>query len=368
MIEIKNKKDCSGCHACASICPRNCISMIADNEGFLYPSIDKSKCIECGLCKKACPILNQQIDNKAIPKAFACFNKNEKIRLKSTSGGVFSALAEQILKQDGVVFGAAFNQEMEVVHQAIKSLDGLEKLRMSKYVQSRIGDSFKKAREFLQAGKIVLFTGTPCQIEGLKAYLKKDYDNLLTQDLICHGVPSPAILKEYIKYRQTEANQKISNIEFRSKQRGWNKKTFALHYENGNVSTVSAVKDGYMNMFFFNKNLRPSCHDCKFKKIGRLSDITLADFWGLKNVGLPHDFDDNKGVSLVLVHSQKGAAAFEMLKESIVSIEVDFEKSVKKNPMIKSSTWKHFRRAKVMQDFKKLPFNKFLKKHGKILI
>ncbi len=368
MIEITNRKDCSGCHACASICPKGCISMQADKEGFLYPIVDKSNCINCGLCKNACPIINKQVDSKKHPKAYACFNKNDDVRMKSTSGGVFSVLSEHVLSRGGVVFGAGFNQEMEVAHQAIEKTEDLDILRMSKYVQSRIGDTFKQAQKFLKEGREVLFTGTPCQIEGLMAYLKKDYPNLLTQDLICHGVPSPAILKEYVNHRQAETNLKINNIEFRNKSRGWHKKTFALHFEDGSCKTMSAVKDGYMNMFFFNKNLRPSCHDCKFKKIGRASDITLADFWGLKNINPPKEFCDNKGVSLVLIHSQKGAEIFEGLKDDLEVFEVDFSKATKKNPMMKSSTWKHYRRAKVMRDFERLPFKKFLRKHGKILI
>lgn len=366
MIEITNKKDCSGCHACANICPKKCITMQADKEGFLYPTINKELCTNCGLCKKTCPIINRKIDEKVVPKAFACFNKDDSARLKSSSGGIFPLLAEYVLEKGGVVFGAGFNSELEVVHQYVEKIEDLDVLRMSKYVQSRIGETYKQAQEFLKAGRQVLFTGTPCQIEGLNAYLKKDYDNLLTQDLICHGVPSPAILKEYLKYRQAEANAEIKNVEFRSKYRGWHKLSFVINFKNGVSSKTSAINDRYMNMFLFNKNLRPSCHDCKFKKISRVSDITLADFWGLKKVA--PELDDNKGTSLALVHSQKGLKVFEEIKEKLVLKEVDFKKATRKNPMIKSSSKKHPRRARLMRDFNKIPFKKFLKKHGKMLI
>lgn len=192
MIKIEDKSKCSGCHACYSICEKKAIIMKEDKKGFKYPSVNKEKCTNCNLCEKVCPILNNQtISNE--PIAYACYNKNEKVRLESSSGGIFSLISAEILKKDGVVFGASFNNEFMIEHTCIESIEELYKFRGSKYVQSIIGDTYKKAKEFLKHGKYVLFTGTPCQIEGLLKYLGKDYDNLYTQDIICHGVPSPNV-------------------------------------------------------------------------------------------------------------------------------------------------------------------------------
>lgn len=366
MIEILEKKDCCGCHACTNICPKKCISMDPDEEGFLYPNVNHNSCIKCGLCKSVCPILTKQLDIKKEPKAYACFNKNEEIRSKSSSGGVFSALADHVLESGGGIFGAGFNKDMEVIHQYVDKKEDLDILRMSKYVQSRIGETYKKAQELLDAGRKVLFSGTPCQIEGLKKFLRKDYENLLTQDLICHGVPSPAILKGYLKHRSEISGSKVSKVEFRSKVTGWKKFSFLIKFENQTIYKKNPYRDQYMNMFLFNKNLRPSCHDCKFKKISRVSDITLADFWGVKNVA--PDMDDNKGTSLVLIHSEKGAKFFEEIKDNLQIIEVDFQKAIKRNPMIKTSCKSHIRRTRLMRDFNKIPFKKFLRRHGKFII
>ena len=198
MIEIKDKKDCCGCSACVQRCPKQCITLKEDNEGFLYPIVDKKTCIDCGLCEKVCPILHQGEPQKPL-KVYAAKNLNEEIRRQSSSGGIFTLLAEQVIQEGGVVFGARFDENWEVKHDYTETIEGLAVFRGSKYVQSRIEDNYKKAEEFLKQGRKVLFSGTPCQIAGLKRFLRKEYEELLTVDFVCHGVPSPGVWRKYLK-------------------------------------------------------------------------------------------------------------------------------------------------------------------------
>ena len=201
MICVQDKSKCSGCHACSSICPKKCISLVADEEGFLYPKVNEKECLNCNLCEQVCPFLNPiGISKDEAPIAYAAKNLDEGTRTKSSSGGVFTAIAEHVIGQGGIVFGSAFDSPYNVVHIGVQKKDELQRLRGSKYVQSKIGNTYQEAKEALVSGRVVLFTGTPCQIGGLKAFLKKDYPNLYTQDLICHGVPSPKIFKEYKKF------------------------------------------------------------------------------------------------------------------------------------------------------------------------
>ena len=306
MLEIDNKSLCSGCHACANACPQNCIQMISYEEGFWYPQVDKDNCIECGLCEKVCPILHKwQSDENRLTTAMAAINLNEEIRLKSSSGGIFTLIAEEIINQGGVVFGAAFANDFRSVHHIfVDNTKDLEKLRGSKYVQSKIGDTYKQAKDFLDGGRMVLFTGTPCQIGGLYSYLRKPYENLFTQDIICHGVPSPMVWKKYVDEREKKAASTTQRMFFRHKKYGW--KTFAVLFEflNSTVYMKNLHDDSFMRAFLSNLCLRPSCYNCSFKSIKRQADITLADFWGVQNE-LP-EMDDDKGTSLVLVHSVKG--------------------------------------------------------------
>ena len=202
MINIKDKSKCCGCSGCMNICPKNAIIMKEDKNGFKYPIVDKEKCINCGLCEKVCPILNNKKEQQKEIKAYACYNKNIEERLKSSSGGIFILLAKEILKRNGIVFGAAFDENFNVKHISIDNEKDIEKLMGSKYVQSNMGKVYKEVKEFLENGKYILFSGTPCQIEGLKKFLKKDYDKLYTQDIICHGVPSPKIWQMYLEYQK----------------------------------------------------------------------------------------------------------------------------------------------------------------------
>lgn len=337
-MEITSKDKCSGCYACTNTCPKNCIQMVADEEGFWYPSVDKEKCIDCGLCEKVCPIIHKwHSDDSHSTIAMAAINQNEEIRLKSSSGGIFTLLAEQIIKQGGVVFGAAFTDDFKTVnHICVDNTSDLEKLRGSKYVQSKIGDTYKYAKKYLDSGRPVLFTGTPCQIDGLYAYLRNTYEKLYTQDIICHGVPSPMVWEKYLEERERMAASKTQRMFFRHKKYGW--KTFAVLFEfSNNTAYIKSLReDSFMRAFLSNSCLRPSCHACSFKTVKRQSDITLADFWGVQYV-LP-DMDDDKGISIILTHSEKGNKLIENISKSIKSQEISTDIVKKYNPAVRSSS------------------------------
>lgn len=359
MIEITDKTKCCGCHACYNICPKNAINMCEDEKGFKYPKVDKKKCIDCKLCEKVCPILNnEKIKNK--PVAYACINEDKEIRNQSSSGGIFTLIAEEILKKNGVVFGAAFDEDYNVVHDYIEKIEDLKKFRGSKYVQSSINNMYKKTKVFLNNGRYVLFTGTPCQIEGLKKYLQRDYDKLYTQDIICHGVPSPKVWKKYLEFREKIDKEKPKYISFRNKDDGWKLFNTKFEYSKFNYKK-NQNEDIYMKAFLSNISLRDSCYKCSFKKKNRVSDITLADFWGIENV-LPK-MDDNKGTSLVIVNSIKGQEIFEKIKNSIILEKVNLDDALQYNKSMIESVNKNKNREKFFDDLDKVEFNKLVRKN-----
>lgn len=362
MIDIKDKKQCSGCSACANICNQKCIKMIADDEGFLYPKVELDKCINCNLCEDVCPIHKKKITLDKTTLAYAAKNKIESIHKDSSSGGIFTLLAEFVLKQGGIVFGAAFDEHFKIKHVAVETIGDLYKLRGSKYTQSIVGHTYVEARKNLKEGRLVLYTGTPCQIAGLKAYLKKDYPNLFTQDLICHGVPSPAIWKKYIEYRETISQEKVHHINFRNKDNGWKEYEIVFSFEK-NRYQVAYSKDIYMKAFLKNLCLRPSCYDCRFKGLIRDSDITLADFWGIENI-LP-EMDDNKGTSLVLIHSNKGKQLFEKIKADCLFQEVDVSRAIAENPSAIQSSYENKNRKAFMKDIQRKSLEKVVHKYTK---
>lgn len=336
MIKITDKKDCCGCAACVQRCPKQCISLKEDGEGFLYPVVDESLCVGCGLCEKVCPIINRP-EKLPVKEVLAVKNRNEDERMASSSGGVFVALAKKVIDQGGVVFGAVFDENWEVRHTYAESMDGVRPMMGSKYVQSRIGDTFRQAEKFLKEGRKVLFTGSPCQITALHNYLRKDYPNLLSVDFLCHGVPSPGVWRRYLdevldrSARRAAAGKNtvlssslkslpvITGIEFRDKTlHGWQKYSFVVRGASASKADKNSVllsdihyDNPYMKGFLSNVYLRPSCYRCKCKNGVSHSDLTIADFWGIGSV-MP-DFDDDIGVGLVLINSEKGKAVFEML-------------------------------------------------------
>lgn len=335
MIQIKVTSKCCGCYACSNVCPKNAIIMKEDEEGFKYPNVDEKKCLRCNLCETVCPIANKKKITKNEPKAYACINNNETIRKQSSSGGIFTLIAEEILNQGGVVFGAKFNDNFDVVHSFVEKKNDLKLFRGSKYVQSQIGDCYIKTKEFLENDRYVLFTGTPCQIDGLYSYLQKDYNKLYTQDIICHGVPSPMVWKKYKDYRKKIDKDIPKNIDFRNKDNGWKNSNLKIQYNETNSYKKDNTKDMYMKAFLSNLSLRPSCYNCKCKNYNRKSDITLADFWGINYV-LPK-MNDNKGTSLVIVNSEKGKWLFEKIKGKMKYEQVSIEEALKYNPSMVTS-------------------------------
>lgn len=362
MISIKKKEECNGCHGCFNICPKKCINMKSDEEGFWYPEVDTSKCIDCHLCENVCPILKKAEPKKEIV-AYACKNKNDNERLGSSSGGVFILLCKEIINENGIIFGATFDENLNVVHSSADTLLQCEMFKGSKYVQSKIGDNYIKAKQFLDEGRKVLFSGTPCQVAGLQSYLRKDYENLILVDIACHGVPSPKIYKKYIESVEKKANSKLKVIQFRDKTSGWLNYSFKTTFENGNEQIEKGNKNIYMKGFLKDIYLRPSCHECDFKKPKTLADITLADYWGIK---WKHpEFFDDKGVSLILVNSKKGAELFNKISNDMEVIDTDYDYAVKCNPSIVVPTPYNPKREEFFYDLKGNNLYKCIKKYTK---
>lgn len=338
MISIIDKSKCCGCSACANVCSKRCIAMISDEKGFLYPVADESACVNCGLCEKICPILNPKANHEE-KLVYAAYNKDEDTRKSSSSGGVFGCLSNEILNRHGVVFGAAYADDFKSIkHIGIKDKEELLRLYGSKYVQSEIGDSYKLAEGYLKAGREVLFAGTSCQISGLKAYLHKDYENLLTVDVICHGTPSPLIWEEYATEREDKFQSKIVAADFRNKRFGWNKSVLLLLFANGKEYCAPGSKDEYIRGFLMNLYLRESCYKCTCKGDNVLSDISLGDFWGIESV-LPN-FSDNKGASAMILNTEKGKAFFNNIRHNLITEHVTYEDVLRCNPSLVKSVGK----------------------------
>ena len=365
MIEIVEKNKCSGCHACYSVCPKNCIQMVSDEQGFLYPKVDKETCINCGLCNKVCPITNTKYKQKNIEniQVYAATNNNEEIRLSSSSGGIFSVLANYVIENGGAVFGAGYDEKFNVIHKIAEDANSITEFCGSKYVQSVVGETYKQVRDKLKEGILVLYTGTPCQIGGLYSYLQQDYGNLITQDLICHGAPSPSVWQKYVEYRTTLAKASVRRISSRHKYYGWKRYSVSFSFENDTEYLCPFPHDPYMRLFLDNYCLRPSCYDCSFKGENRNSDFTLADFWGVQNI-LP-EMDDDKGTSLIFVNSEKGRKIFNAIKKDLNYRNIGIEDALKYNPSMIKSAMPPKKMKQFWLDFNVLDFNKITKKYCK---
>ena len=365
MLEFLDEKKCSGCYACVSKCPKSCIEMICDSEGFWYPHINKDICVSCGLCKEVCPVLNAVSSKDSDPlQCYAAYNDDKKTKENSSSGGIFSLLAERILNGGGVVFGAAFADDFKSVeHIAIQNIEELPLLRGSKYLQSRIGDAYAQAKLFLDSGRKVLFSGTPCQIGGLYAYLGKDYDNLITQDIICHGVPSPLVWEKYVEYREGKASSKTQSAFFRYKKYGWKMYSVKFVFENRTEHIHPLSDDLYMRGFLADLYLRPSCYNCSFKARKHLSDITLADFWGIEKID--SSMYDPKGTSLVIVNTDKGESLFNQMS-GLTKKSEDLDTAIRYNPALIKSANTNKNRKTFFDNFGKINFDKLINKCIKI--
>lgn len=343
MINITYKENCCGCTACASICPNHCITMIEDQEGFLYPKVEESSCINCGLCENVCHELHPY-DEQTPKEILAAKNKDENVRLVSSSGGVFHLLAEKIISEGGVVFGARFDENWQVLIDYAETIDGVQAFMGSKYVQARMGTAYVDAKKFLNAGKKVLFSGTPCQIAGLHHYLRKEYDNLLTVDIFCHGVPSPKVWGRYLDEVVHACRKAISDVKFRNKRVGWRRFNFTMSYSVSEKMVALYSNHNYnhfMRAFLSDMILRPSCHQCQAKQGRSHSDITIADFWGI-SATLP-EMDDDRGTCLVLVNTGKGHEFIDWNR--IVYKQTTLAKSILCNPAYCCSSSVHPRRS-----------------------
>lgn len=333
MPELANNKQCCGCGACENVCPQSCIEMRRNGKGFLYPTVNVDKCIGCGMCEKSCPVLNTETNPPSIVKAaYAAFTIDEEVRLESSSGGIFSELAEYVLQNGGVVFGCAMSEDCKKArHIMIEKPKDLKYLRGSKYLQSEIGRTYRETKEMLKRQTLVLYSGTPCQIAGLKAYLGNNtYDNLLTVDVICHGVSPQSVWKNYLCTLENKFSANADTVSFRNKLYGWKNFNLSCSFKNGSEYHGKVGYDLFLKGFVSDYYLRESCYNCKFKGKNIQSDITLGDFWGIDNV-LP-EINDDKGVSVVLVHSEKGQSAINSILNKIKLFEVSEQNALASNP------------------------------------
>ena len=339
-MKLAEVNQCTGCSACASICPNRCIHMEPDAEGFLRPTVENNLCVDCSLCEKVCPVMNVLQLHDDPPVAYAAYTKDETIRLESSSGGIFSELARAVLTQSGVVFGAAYNEQFDVVHICVEDEKKLFSLRSAKYVQSDLNNTFTEVKSRLDKGQQVLFSGTPCQVAGLKFFLQKEYPNLITVDFICHGVPSPMVWKEYVKYRaQQDNNGRLPfSINMRSKETGWSRYRYSnlFRYPNGTSYTARSDESLFMKLFVGNFISRESCSVCSFKGYNRYSDLTIGDFWGIWDIS--PEMDDDMGTSVVLCQSARGTNLLASISDQIVTKRVTLDEvSRHNNSMLTSS-------------------------------
>lgn len=315
-LKTKEKNTCNGCTACSLICPKHCIEMKQDSEGFIYPAVDESKCIHCGRCLKVCSNYKKQdIGNNSIP--FAICNKDEDILLKSTSGGVFYAMLNIFFKnEDTVCYGAAYDKELVVKHMRATSIKDAEKFMGSKYVRSDILGVYEAVKKDLLEGKQVLFTATPCETFGLYTYLGKEYNNLITCDIICHSNPSPKVFEKYIKAIELKENAKVKKYTFRAKSNGWANPKPIVEFENGKIVEEESFQKAFSRVLIS----RPCCSTCMFTTPQKVADITIGDFWGVEKLTDIKDYW--KGISIVFANSQKGLEMIEAL-ENVNIIKLD---------------------------------------------
>lgn len=357
-LDIVPEKDCCGCEACANICPKSCITMQPDEHGFMRPVFDEQICIYCDLCKKACPVLSKSARN-VTPKIIACKNRNEETRTQSSSGGIFSAIAEWIIANGGVVYGAAFNNELEVVHKRVDSIESLAELRGSKYVQSRIGDCLTRAKKDLNNGLKVLFTGTPCQIAALLSYLGKPYELLYCIEVVCHGVPSPAVFRHYLNSLEAKAGARVCTFSFRDKAESWQHYSLMASFDNGTVMRQRGAENPYQRGFIADLYTRPSCTDCHFKNFTSGADITLGDFWGSSIFGA--EYNDDRGISLVCLNNSKGEQLFGAIQKDIFDLrESTLEDATRFNPCIVQSIAMHQKSKRFWKEHKDNDFEQLI--------
>jgi coenzyme F420-reducing hydrogenase beta subunit len=338
---------CCGCTACKDMCPKQCISMREDAEGFLYPTINDVECIHCGMCHRVCPV-EKNLKKEINLKCFAGYTKNITTRKNSSSGGIFTELAQHVLNNNGVVYGVGFDSDYKVVHLRIEDTSELPMLQGSKYVQSDMGETYCNVKKDLDSLKMVYFSGTPCQVKGLYTFLQRDYENLITQDIICHGVASPKIWREYISKRE-----EITQVSFRDKKYGWHYFSIFIKDKTGEYRK-RLDEDTFIRLFLDNTILRPICYNCPLKKNGSVADITLADCWGAET--LTSLLDEDKGISLILSNTDKGYRLLSQVSDKLILEQIDKEKAVISQSALKQSVRPNEKRAVFFHEFTKTPY------------
>lgn len=369
MINIIDKSLCCGCNACGDVCPYQAISFKTDLEGFWYPLVDKEKCTDCGLCDKICPNINIQALKKndfAKPECHAAIHKNLEVRFDSTSGGLFSALAEKMYRDGGYVGGAIYNEDFSVRHFISNSKSDLEALRSSKYLQSNASGFYKAVRDLLKQGEKVLICGTPCQMAGMRAFLRKEYENLIIVDFVCRGINSPKVFRKYLDYLEERFHSKVVYFKAKNKELGWRQLTSKVVFENKEVlydtKDTSYFTIGYLGTGVYS---RPSCYQCDFKGFPRMADITVADFWGAERA-VGKELDNDMGTSLILLNSEKGKTHYEMIQSSILDKQIPFDSILKGNPALVSSlNTPLVNRDTFYKDLDILPFKEIAEKYIK---
>lgn len=352
VLLYENKENCCGCGACHNICPKNAISMIKDEYGFIYPNINKTICIECGLCKKVCVFQKavERLNQKPIA-IFAAYNKNEEIFFNSSSGGIFGAIATEVLKNKGIVFGATMRNDKKVEHIFIDNIIDIKKLQGSKYVQSSTNLTFREVKMFLEMGKEVLYTGTPCQIDALKSYLGNSYDNLLTVDLVCHGVPSNQFFHDYISWLESKFKIQITDYKFRGKSKnGFCTQGYLEYIKNGEKRKKSINFSFDYYSYYFKEKLinRDSCYKCPYASSNRPGDFTIGDYWGFDEVH--PEIKTNKAVSVLIVNNQKALKVLNCL--DLVIIESDLAKVTRRNKSLCCSPAMSIERNIILEIYK----------------
>ena len=354
-------ENCTGCMACISACPYHAIKETIDNEGFTRPEIIDSLCRKCQICSKVCPQLTTVKRKPEYQDVYACWSKDTNIRRNSSSGGFFSEISKAIINEKGIIFGAAI-ENTNVIHLSIEKENELYKLQGSKYVQSKVTYIYNQVKEYLENGRKVLFSGTPCQIAGLYNFLSKEYDNLTTIDMVCHGVPSPKVYNSYIKYLENKTKSKVKGILFRDKDKSWTYFNIKVLFENGNVYKGGYFSDPYIIGFLKDIFLRPSCHHCTYANTNRISDITIADFWGY----IPRkkeEQNDDKGISLIIINTKRGKAYLDKCSTSLSLYKRSIDEAISGNKCLSQSYPKPDNRNQFWKDYNSMNFDQIVEKY-----
>lgn len=354
---------CSGCGLCEHLCPKNAITMV-EKDGFLYPNVNENTCVYCGVCVKLCPVNSEKLTESNCIEAFAVKHKDSNVIFNSSSGGIFTALSDKILENNGYIIGADFDDDMNLVHTTTSTTEGRDRMRGSKYIQSNTVGIYKAIRDLLNEDKPILFTGTPCQAAAVrKAFPNKD--NLYIVDIICHGVPSPEVWKKYVEFIEKKYKKKLTFFSFRNKSlSGWRKYSAKLTFDDKTEILHNDYTGSFIELFRYDVCLRPSCTECIFTSMNRQGDITIGDFWGIENT-IP-EISDNKGISAVMINTEKGKRLFEQIKDKINVYPTTQKDIAKKQPNLSVSSSYSNKASSFKQDLNNMPFEKILKKYTRV--